>query len=302
MEALFMSGETMLYRGDFAGARNCFATAVSQYEDREATKFWAGYTGHNASVTHRSNLAISLWHLGFADQALEANREMREVARELGHPFSVAYAHHHTAWLYHYCGMGAEIVSTAERAIEISTEQGFALWHATGTFFKGAGMLLQGDHEGALPLLLKGHHAFRAGGAELTLPFQLSVLVDAYTRAGRYEEARQALAEGLAIAEKNDERCREAELLRQRGDLVLSESPDQVAAAEDCFQQAIEKARSQQSKAWELRATMSLARLWQRQGRSDEAKRILVAVHGTFTEGWATRDMVEAVGLLEALA
>ena len=163
-------------------------------------------------------------------------------------------------------------------------------------------MLLQGDFEEALPLLLKGHHAFRAGGAELTLPFQLSILVDAYTRSGRFEDAHRALDEGLAITAKNDERCQEAELNRQKGDLILAESPDQTAAAEDCFREAIKTARLQRSKAWELRATMSLVRLWQRQGRRSEARQMLAAVHATYTEGWTTPDLVEAAALLEALA
>jgi serine/threonine protein kinase/tetratricopeptide (TPR) repeat protein len=302
MEALFMSGETMLYRGEFAGARDCFATAVAQYEDRETTKFWAAYTGHNASVTHRSNLAVSLWHLGYPDQAFLVNREMRQLALEIGHPFSVAYAQHHTAWLYQHCRLGEPVQSAAEQELEIATEQGFALWHATGTFFLGAGKLLQGDLDGSLPLLLEGHRAFRAGGAELTLTFQLSILVDAYTRAGRYEDARRALDEGLAIAEKNDERCQEAELLRQRGDLILSESPEQTNAAGDCFQEAIEKARRQRSKGWELRATISLARLWQGQGRRAEAHQILDAIYSSYSEGWTTPDLVDAAALLEALA
>jgi predicted ATPase len=302
MEALFMSGETTLYQADFAGARDCFATAVAQFEDRERTIFWAGHTGHNAGVTHRSNLAVSLWHLGFPDQAMEANREMNQLAGEIGHAFSVAYALHHTAWLHQYCRNGGEVRAAAEQQIAIASEHGFALWHATGTFFKGAGMLLQGELDQALPLLVEGHQAFRAGGAELTLPFQLSVLADAYTQSGRFEDAHKALNEGLAIAEKNDERCQEAELHRQRGDLALAEAPDQTKAAEDCFDLAIDTARRQRSKSWELRATMSLVRLWQRQGRRSEAHQILATVHATYTEGWTTPDLAEAAALLETLA
>ena len=128
------------------------------------------------------------------------------------------------------------------------------------------------------------------------------MLGDAYTQAGRFEDAHEALDEGLAVAEKNDDRFQEAELHRLKGELLLAESPDQIAAAEDCFRQAIETARRQQSKAWELRATMSLARLWQRQGRRDEARAALAAVYGTYTEGFTTPDLVEARALLEALA
>ena len=110
--------------------------------------------------------------------------------------------------------------------------------------------------EESLPLLRKGHDAFRATGAEILRPFQLSVLGDAYTQAARFEEAHAALDEGLALAEKNDDRVQEAELHRLKGELLLAESPDQAAAAEDRFTQAIETARRQQSKAWELRATI----------------------------------------------
>ena len=158
-----MAGETMLYRADFAGARDSFATAVAEYDDRERTKFWAAHTSHNAGVTIRCNLAVSLWHLGYPDQALKVNREMCQLAREIGHPFSLAYALHHTGWLYQFCRLGAEVQTAAEEEIAIATEQGFALWHATGTFFKGAGMLLQGRAGGSAavapegPRCLPGH-------------------------------------------------------------------------------------------------------------------------------------------------
>ena len=139
-------------------------------------------------------------------------------------------------------------------------------------------MLLQGRREEALPLLLKGFDAFRATGAEVRVPSYLGMLGDAYTQSARFEDAHQALDEGLAVAEKNDDRCHEAELHRLKGELLLAESPDQTAAAEDCFRRAIETARRQQSKGWELRATMSLARLWQRQGRRGDAHAALAAV------------------------
>jgi predicted ATPase len=163
-------------------------------------------------------------------------------------------------------------------------------------------MLHQGELEEAIPLIRKGIQAWRATGAELILPVQLSALGDACTQARRFEDARLALGEGLAIAQKNDERFQEAELHRLKGELLLAETPDQAAGAEDCFRQAIETARRQQSKAWELRATMSLARLWQRQGCRDETRAALAAVYGTFTEGFTTPDLVEAVALLESLA
>ena len=301
MEALFMEAETMLYRADFKGARDRFETAVAEYDDRERTRYWAARTSHNAGVTCRSNLAVSLWHLGFPDRSRQVNLEMRQLARAIGHPYSQAYAMHHTCWLYQYCRFGSEVLAAAEEEIEIATEQAFALWHATGTFFKGAGLLLEGQPEEALPFLRKGHEAFRAGGARLTLPFQLSTLGEALTRAGRFEEAARALDEGLAIGEETDERCQEAELHRLKGELLRVEAPEQVRAAEDCFRRAIDTARRQQSRAWELRAVTSLARLWQTEGRRAEARIALESVYRTYSEGFTTPDLVDAASLLQAL-
>jgi serine/threonine protein kinase/predicted ATPase len=302
IEASYIAGQTMLYRADFAGARDTFATAVDECDDAELIKFWAAQTGHYAVVNIRCNLAVSLWHLGFPDRAMSVNREVCQMARELGHPFTVAYCLHHTSWLYLFCRMGAEALKTAEEQIAISAEQGFALWHATGTFFKGAAMLLQGRFPEALPLLQKGHDDFRTTGAEILRPFQLSALGDAYLHVAMFGEAHAALDVGLALSEQNDDRVQEAELHRLKGELLLAESPDQAAAAEDHFARAIEIARRRQSKAWELRATMSLARLWQRAGRRGEAHRLLAAVHATYSEGWSTPDLVEADALLNALA
>ncbi len=301
MEALFMSGETMLYRADFEGARSSFATAVAKYDDRERTKFWAAHTSHDSGVTHRSNLAVSLWHLGYPDQALKVNQEMRQLAREIGHPFSLAYALHHTCWLHLNCRFGTEINAAADEEITIASQQGFALWHATGTFFKGAVMLLHGEPEKALPLLLKGLDAFRSSGAELTLPFQLCILGEAFMQLGRLDDARRALNEGLALAEKNDERCQEAELHRLKGELLMAESPNLEVATEDCFHQALGTMRRQQSRAWELRTTMSLARLRLRQGRREEARSALATIHDTYTEGFMTPDLVAAKALLKSL-
>ncbi len=160
-------------------------------------------------------------------------------------------------------------------------------------------MLLQRRSQESLPLLQNGHDAFRRTGAEILRPFQLSVLADAYAQAARFEEAHAALDEGLALVDKNDDHVQEAELLRQQGELAASRDE---AAAEARFNQAIEKARRQQSKAWELRASMSLARLWQRQGRRGEAHDMLANILAKYNEGRTMPDLVEAGALLEALA
>jgi predicted ATPase len=184
----------------------------------------------------------------------------------------------------------------------ISAAQGFALWHATGTFFQGAGLLLQGDRAKGLALVLQGLAAFRVTGAQLTLSCQLCLVGEACAEFKRFRDAHQALDEGLALVEKNDERYQEAELHRIKGELLLAEAADPESAAEACFQRAIATAGRQYSKAWTLRATMSLARLWQRQGRLEDARGALAAICDAYTEGFTTPDLVDARALQLTLA
>jgi predicted ATPase len=300
MEALFLKALTRLYRGDFAGARDCCARALAEFDDRERTAYWAGLVGENAGVTHRCYLALALWHLGFPDKALQLNDEMLELARAINQPFSLEYALHHTAWLYQHCRLGIPTQAAGDEQVRIATEQGFLFWHATGTLYVAGGLLLQGQLEQGLRLLQKGLEAYRGTGAELALPYYLSMLADGCTRTGRFAEAREALNEALTLVEKNDDRFQEAELYRLKGELLLTELDDQNAA-EECFRLAVEIAHRQQSKAWKLRATTSLARLWQKQGRREEAFRALSTVRGVSPEGVTMPDLVDAAALLENL-
>jgi predicted ATPase/energy-coupling factor transporter ATP-binding protein EcfA2 len=300
MEALFLRGVTQLYRGDFAGARDSCARAIADFDDRQRTAFWAAQVGEDAGVTHRCYLALAWWHLGFPNQALQLNRQMLELARTINQPFSLEYALHHTGWLHHHCRLGIQTHACGEEQMRIATEQGFLFWHASGTLYTAGGLLLQGRLEQGLRLLQKGLDAYRGTGAELALPYYLSMLADACMQTGRFAEAHTALNEALALAEKNDERFQEAELHRLKGELLLAESDDQITA-EECFRRAVESADRHQSKAWKLRATTSLARLWQKQGRREEALTALSAVHSLFTEGFTMPDLVDAAALVEDL-
>ena len=300
MEALFLRGVTQLYRGNFTGARDSCAQGIADFDDRERTAFWARVVGEDAGVTHRCYLALVLWHLGFPDQALQLNREMVELARSINHPFSLEYALHHSGWLHQHCLLGVQTQMAGEEQMRIATEQGFLFWHASGTLYAAGGLLLQGRMERGLRLLEKGLEAYRTTGAELALPYYLSMQVDACTRMGRFAEARAALNEAITLVEKNDERFQEAELYRLKGELLLAESEERPVA-EECFRQAIEIANRYQSKAWKLRATTSLARLWQMQGRREEAFTALSTAYGMFTEGFNTPDLLDAAALLESL-
>ncbi len=300
METHHLPAVTMQYRGDYARARDHSAEAISLCDDPEVCRFWTARTGQNSSVAHRCYLFLPLWHLGSTDEALRVNEEAIGLAREIAHPFTLAYVLHHTGWFLLQCRLGAQLQAAAEEQIAITSEQGFAFWHASAIFYKGAGLFHQGDVEAALPLMEEGAQAWHATGAELTMTYQFSTLCKAYTAAGRFEDAHKALDRGLRFVEDNEERCEEAELYRVKGELLLAESSDQTAA-EACFHQALATARRQQGKAWELRTTMSLARLWQQQNRREEAHAVLTSVYATWTEGFTTPDLKDAGALLAEL-
>lgn len=133
-------------------------------------------------------------------------------------------------------------------------------------------------------------------------PYYLALLAEAYGKDGQTEEGLRVLAEALTASQKNGWRLWEAELYRLKGELLLAHSAEQHAEAETCFQQALDIARRQQAKSLELRAAMSLARLWQRQGKHAEARQLLAPIYGWFTEGFDTADLQDSRALLEALA
>jgi serine phosphatase RsbU (regulator of sigma subunit) len=302
MQSFGLRGLAMLSRGNFRGSHDSIDLAIRKYANSASIARLAKLTGEDFGVTARSYLALPLWHLGSVDQALQLSREAIALAREINDPFCLAYALYNAAWFHQLCRLGAETEAIAAEQIRIASEQGFPFWHATGTIFRAAGLLLQSSSEAAVALLEKGLEAFRATGAQIGLSYYLGLLADARLKLRKFADAHRALDEAFALVETNDERIHEAELLRLRGELALAESDDQ-AAAEDYFHQAIETARGQESRALELRATTSVARLWCRQGRGKQAAAAaMTSVHGHFTEGFATPDLVEAAALLKELS
>ncbi|HIN66457.1 MAG TPA: tetratricopeptide repeat protein, partial [Candidatus Obscuribacterales bacterium] len=300
MEAYVAPAVTSFYLGDFAACRKWSEEAIAEHEDTEHCRIWSTMTGQNSAVHVRTYLTLALFHLGYPEQALKLNEETIEMARQIGHPFSLAHALHFTGWLLVNCRMGDRLYAAGKEELKIASEHGFALWESTGTYFTGAGLFLQGELDESIKLMEKGIQSFRSIAAILTLPGQLGILAEAYIKAGRLAEARSVLNAALELAKGNSDRSRLADLQRLEGALVLLESGDQVAA-EKCFHDAIETACSQQSKAMALLGTTSLARLWLEQGRNDEAKAALSTVYGVFEEGFDTEDLLKAKELLTKL-
>ena len=160
----------------------------------------------------------------------------------------------------------------------------------------GRGLAAQGQAEEGILQIRQGLAAFRATGGEISETYHLALLAEAYGHGGQVEAGLRALADALAAAHHTGERFWEAELHRLQGDLLLQQasSPAQTTEAEVCLQRAIEVARRQQAKALELRAAVSLGRLWQRQGKRVEARQMLAEIYGWFTEGFDTADVIEA--------
>ena len=147
----------------------------------------------------------------------------------------------------------------------------------------------------------QGFAAWRATGAGVAWPWWLALLAEACGKVGQLDEGLRALEEALAAVQHNEEHHYEAEVYRLKGELLLQEAPAHEEEAEENFHQALAVARRRQAKSWELRAAMSLSRLWQRQGKRDEARQLLARIYGWFTEGFDTADLQEARALLEEL-
>jgi predicted ATPase len=186
--------------------------------------------------------------------------------------------------------------------IALSGEQGAAQWLARGTILRGWALAWQGQGAEGLAQMCQGLSAFRATGAERTRTYFLALLAEGYRGTGGVKEGLRVLAEALTAAHNSGERYCEAELHRLKGDLLLLQSADQPVEAEACFHQALAIARRQQATSWELRAAMSLSRLWQRQGKWAAAHELLAPIYGWFTEGFDTADLQDAKALLEELS
>jgi predicted ATPase len=194
-----------------------------------------------------------------------------------------------------------------EELTTLGNTQGFPYWVAVATIWRGWILAEQGQQDEGMAQLRQGLTLSCSSGSELLRTFWLALLTEECGKVGQVEEGLRAVAEAFAVVHANRERFYEAELFRLKGALVLQASGQRLASdvqadAEACFQQALAVARRQQAKSLELRAAMSLSRLWQQQGKRDEACELLAPIYGWFTEGFDTADLQEAKALLEALA
>jgi predicted ATPase len=310
-------GATLLWQGEMPLAREHLEQGIALYDPQQHRSLAFVY-GIDLGMTCRIHAAWVLWLLGYPDQALKRSHEAITLAQELSHPFSLSFALQFTAYLHQFRREWRFAQEQAEAAMTLSAEQGFAQTLSQAAILRGWALAEQGQGKDGIAQMQQGLAAYRETGAKLTGPYFLALLAEAYGTVGQVAEGLGVVAEALAAVDKAGERLWEAELYRLKGQLTLQkfqvsgsrfqvqESPKSEvrgpeSEAEECFLKAIEIARKQQAKSLELRAVMSLGRLWQQQGKKDEARQLLVEIYDWFTEGFDTVDLQEAKVLLEEL-
>jgi len=296
-------GESLYMQGEFAQGRTHFERASSLYEPIRHRSLAAIY-GVDFGVHSLQSGGWTLWNLGYPDQAVVRVEEALTLARKLSHATSLVLALLFSGLIHAMRGEGEAALKTADALVLLATEEGARLGMAWGICIRGRALIQQAQAEEGVRQLREGLASARATGAEVMQTYWLAAIAEGCARAGGTEDGLAAVTEALAAVERTGERLNEAELYRLNGELMLrlgSSDSKVEEEAEKCFRPAIEIARKQRAKSFELRATASLARLRARQGRRDEGRTMLADIYGWFTEGFDTADLKDAKGLLEEL-
>jgi predicted ATPase len=303
MGAHQMLGTTLFFMGTPAAAHIHYTQGIAHYraQQHHASAFLHGVEAGMSPAICLSRAAWVLWYLGYPDQGLARSHEGVTLAQQTAHPFICTSALSAAAMFHQFCREMHTTQEHAEALISLASVQGFSFWLALGWLVRGWVLTHQGQAQEGIAQMTQGNRAFHATGAETFQSYALTLLAEAYGTIGAPEVGIGLLTEALTLVDTTGERWCESELYRLRGALLLQQSSDDQADAESYFQQAISTARQQQAKSWELRAAMSLARLWQQQGKRDEARQVLGDVYGWFTEGFDTADLQDAKALLEEL-
>jgi predicted ATPase len=285
-------GTSLLCTGDFREARAHLDQAIALYDPAEhrplATQF--SEDQRIASLCWRSD---ALWALGYVEAALaDADHALRD-AREIGQAATLMFALAFTSGLYIRCGDYAKARAQADELVTLADEKGAVLWKSMGMAVKGIVLALTGKARDGVHMI--------TSVMTVVKPAVLSNLASAYAELGQFEEAWCYISEAMALIETTKERRWVAETNRVAGEIALKSPERDTAKAQTHFERALSVARAQQAKSWELRAAMSMARLWRDQGKRDEARELLAPIYGWFTEGFDTRDLKEAKALLEEL-
>jgi class 3 adenylate cyclase/predicted ATPase len=292
---------TGLLLGDLRLARTHLEEGLALYDPQQHRTLALLY-GHDPGVCCRGVAGIALWLLGYPDQARRQQQAAYTLAQEVAHPPSLAFPRMLGAIAHQLRRENYAAHEQAEALIALATEQGFALFRAIGGILQAGTRTALGQRGEQIGQIRQDLAAVRETGSALWEPYFLGLLADVYAQDGQVEAGLATLDEALAAAQGTGQRMVESELYRLRGSLLLRQMGTPPAEVETCFQRALDVARRQEARSPELRAAMSLSRLWHQQGKRQEAHDLLAEVYGWFTEGFDTADLQEAKALLEELA
>ena len=292
---------SLLCTGDITEGREHYNQALELYDPaahrRLATRF-----GQDVGVTILSWRPLALWLLGYPEAALADLEHALTNAREIGHAATLMLALYVTGLTHILCGNYAAANAQSDEVVPLADEKGSTMWKAYGMLNQGWVFSLTEKALDAVQTITSGLTALRSTGSTLWIPSCLAHLAPAYAELGQFDDASRCISEAMTLVETTKETWFEAEVHRIAGEIALKSPKPDAAKAETYFERALTVARQQQAKSWELRASMSLARLWRDQGKVQQARELLAPVYGWFTEGFDTRDLKEAKALLEELA
>jgi len=291
---------SLMLTGDIAEGRAHFDQTLALYDPVQhgplATRF--GQDVRVAALAYRS---WTLWLLGYPQAALTDAEEGLNYARKTSQAATLMYALYHTSFSHIHCGSYAAAKEEADELVTLANEKGSSFWKAHGLSMQGCLCALTGKASEAVDLINSGIIGLRPTRATAFLPSYLSCLARASAELGQSDEASRCIEGVTSAIETSKEKWCEAEVHRVAGEIALLSPEPEAAKAEAYFQRALAVARKQQAKSWELRAAMSMARLWRSQGKPQQARELLAPVNGWFTEGFDTLDLKEAKALLHTL-
>jgi predicted ATPase len=295
-----LMGMSLLHTGDIAEGRGHFDRAIARYDAAEhrplATRF-----GQDVGVAILSFRSVALWALGYPEAALADAEHALKYAREISQAATLMYALTCTLMTLTLCRNYTTANASFHELVTLADERGIVFWKALGMCVQGCGLALTGKAAEAIQAITSGVAALQKTGATMWGPLSLSYLAKVQAELGQIDDASRCIGKAMTAMETTKERLWEAEVNRIAGEIALGSPAPDVAKAEAYFERALVVARQQQAKSWELRASMSLARLWRSQGKVQQALELLAPVYGWFTEGFDTRDLKEAKALLEEL-
>jgi class 3 adenylate cyclase/predicted ATPase len=296
-----LMGLSLLSTGDITQGPTHFDRALALYDPVEHASLTTRF-GQDPRVSILSNRALALVLLGYPDRALTDADRAVEYARGAGQAASLMFALFFALRVKLQCRNYETALALADELFTLADEKSALFWKTCGVLGRGDAFALTGRAVEAVETISSGLAALRATGTTLWLPSDMSYLATAYAGLGQFDEARRCIGEAISTIAKTKERWFEAEANRIAGEIALLSPEPNAAKAQTYFERALQTARQQQAKSWELSAAMSMARLWRDQGKLQQARELLASVYSWFTEGFDTRDLKEAKVLLDALS